>query len=285
MAKFPAMPIWTDAFIADTTHLSAAQTGALIMLLIIAWRSPDGKLPDDDAVLARYARMGKRTWLANKEIILAGWYQDELQKWCQPRLLDERKNAELNRSQRVQAGRASALKYKNRHSTSVVDPLQRNDNVPKPKPKPISSLRSDIEKKEKIKKRKKSVLAETEKSFDEFWQSYPTNQIPKGSKAKAKQSYLRLIASGVPPAVIAEGSKRYGDYLRQSGAYSKHAVTWLNARGWEDEYVFDNCAGTRVIDGVAYTPTSEYRKKIMAEEAERKAKAEEEAKNEQNRGK
>ncbi|ACL63205.1 DUF1376 domain-containing protein [Methylobacterium nodulans] len=45
MSAYPSLPLFTDAFIADTGHLSAAETGAYLMLLMVAWRSPGCSLP------------------------------------------------------------------------------------------------------------------------------------------------------------------------------------------------------------------------------------------------
>lgn len=55
MAEFPALPLYTDALLADCGHLSDAEFGLYLRLLIQMWRSPsaDGCLPDDDAWLAR----------------------------------------------------------------------------------------------------------------------------------------------------------------------------------------------------------------------------------------
>jgi len=47
MAEFPALPIWTDAYLADTLDLSAEQHGVYVLLLMIAWRRPSCTLPDD----------------------------------------------------------------------------------------------------------------------------------------------------------------------------------------------------------------------------------------------
>lgn len=132
MAEFPALPLFTDAFIGDTMHLSAAQTGAYLMLLMAAWRSKDCKLPDDDKMLARMARMDARLWAANKDVVMAFWSQDETQKWYQRRLIDERKYVEAKREQNIRAGNASALKRNGRHSTDVINPLQPETNQPTP---------------------------------------------------------------------------------------------------------------------------------------------------------
>ena len=50
MAEFPAMQIWTDAYLGDTSHLSTTEHGAYFLLLMAMWRN-GGSLPNDDAML------------------------------------------------------------------------------------------------------------------------------------------------------------------------------------------------------------------------------------------
>lgn len=128
MAQFPALPLFTDAFISDTTHLSASQTGAYLMLLIVAWRTHDCKLPDDDRLLARYARMDLRTWKANRDTVMAFWKKDDMGNWYQARLLDERKYVSDMSIKNSIAGKISALKRKERHPTNVPTEFQQNSN-------------------------------------------------------------------------------------------------------------------------------------------------------------
>lgn len=133
MAEFPALPLFTDAFIADTTHLNATQTGAYLMLLIVAWRTKTGKLPNDDKILARYARMDVRSWKSNKDLILSFWKTDEAGDLYQDRLLDERENVAAHRRKNVEAGKASALKRKNRGSTNApTKPQPKGSTLPFP---------------------------------------------------------------------------------------------------------------------------------------------------------
>ncbi|UEM08088.1 DUF1376 domain-containing protein (plasmid) [Skermanella rosea] len=90
MAEFSALPLFTDAYLADTRHLTTLQHGAYLLMIMTAWRSPDCALPDNDAFLARITGLDKRTWNANKETLLAFWRLNDEQKWVQGRLLDER---------------------------------------------------------------------------------------------------------------------------------------------------------------------------------------------------
>lgn len=143
MAEFPALPIFTDAFIADTLHLSAAQTGGYLMLLMCAWRTKDCSLPNDDVRLAAFSRMDKRSWMANREVIMSFWALNSSGQWIQKRLIDERKHAEDKRDQCSLAGKVSALKKKGRHSTNVPTDVPTELQPPTlPTPYPLNAVGS-----------------------------------------------------------------------------------------------------------------------------------------------
>lgn len=65
MAEAPIMPLATDAYLADTTHLSTVEHGAYLLLLMTLWRA-GGRLPNDPRKLARFARLSpsqfRRVW-------------------------------------------------------------------------------------------------------------------------------------------------------------------------------------------------------------------------------
>lgn len=124
MAEFPALPIWTDAWLSDTRHLTASEQGAYFLLIITAWRMHDCALPDDDRLLSRWAAMDMRTWLRHKKIVLGFWDLGNDQKWRQAKLCDVRKDVEYVRSQKSAAGRSSSLIRKERRQRL----LQQNSN-------------------------------------------------------------------------------------------------------------------------------------------------------------
>lgn len=140
MAEFPALPLWTDAYLGDTTHLNATEHGAYLLLLMTAWRSTDGTLPDDDKLLARYARCDTRQWKKLRAVI-EPFFTLKNGKWRQGRLTDEREAVRQLRERQAAKGRASALKRKGRHLTGVQsgsDPaepeLNRASTSPTPTP-------------------------------------------------------------------------------------------------------------------------------------------------------
>lgn len=118
MAEFPALPLWTDAYLGDTTHLTTMEHGAYLLLLMTAWRSASVELPDDDKLLARYARCNAGQWKRLRPI-LAPFFRIKNGKWTQGRLNDEAKAVRERKDKAAQAGRASALKRQGRHSTDV----------------------------------------------------------------------------------------------------------------------------------------------------------------------
>jgi uncharacterized protein YdaU (DUF1376 family) len=147
MAEFPALPLFTDAYLGDTTHLSTLEHGAYLLLLIVSWRSPGCALADDDALLARYTRLTRDKWRKVRPI-LEPFFTVRDGYWHQARLQDELQHLQSRRKQQSEAGSASAaaksLKRTNRGSTTVGKPLQRNGNDRStPIPTPIIPLSND----------------------------------------------------------------------------------------------------------------------------------------------
>mgnify|MGYP003148400954 CR=1 FL=1 len=57
MAELPFMPLWTDAYLADTDHLSFEQHGIYLKLLMLIWRTPGCQVPNDQAWIERRMRL------------------------------------------------------------------------------------------------------------------------------------------------------------------------------------------------------------------------------------
>lgn len=71
----PWMPLYVGDYIADTAHLTAAESGAYLHLIMHYWMK--GGLPDDDRLLSRIAKMTPEQWQESRETVRAffsdGW--------------------------------------------------------------------------------------------------------------------------------------------------------------------------------------------------------------------
>ena len=112
MAEFPALPLWTDAYLADTTHLTRDQHGAYLLLMMAAWRHKDCSLPDDDDYLMKVVKSTKRGFGTIKRDVIHAFWRLEDGRWKQDRLLKERKFVELRTQQRRNAAHSKWLKNK-----------------------------------------------------------------------------------------------------------------------------------------------------------------------------
>lgn len=137
MAEFPALPLFTDAYLGDTTHLTTIEHGAYLLLLIVMWRAKDCQLPDDDHRLARWARCTGGQWKRLRPA-LEPFFAIDNGVWKQKRLTDEYNHVRQVRESQRANGLASALKRKGRHATTVA-PSVNEASTPSPSPTPIIS--------------------------------------------------------------------------------------------------------------------------------------------------
>lgn len=130
LADFPYLPLWTDAYLADTTHLRTEEHGAYLLLLFSAWRTADCSLPDDDDVLSRVAGLSLSKWQTMKSTIMAFWRLNKKRKrWEQKRLKNERKNS----AKKSALGRRSAVSGWNKRKSEQANAL-RSQCYPEPEP-------------------------------------------------------------------------------------------------------------------------------------------------------
>ncbi len=108
MAQLPIMPLYTDAFIGDTLHLSPSEMGSYLLLLLAMWRA-GGSLPDDDATLRRISRVSANNWPRVRDNLRA-MLTIEDGRVTQKRLHAEFKKVTERHVRRVEAGKKSRVK-------------------------------------------------------------------------------------------------------------------------------------------------------------------------------
>lgn len=102
------MPLHIEAYMADTLHLSAAEHGAYMLLIMRYWK--DGGLPTDERMVQRYSRLSPEQWAESRDVLAAffdeGWrhkrIDEELAKADE--IIEKRRNAALNRHERSKSG-------------------------------------------------------------------------------------------------------------------------------------------------------------------------------------
>ena len=140
MAEFPYLPLWTDAYLADTVHLTNEEHGIYLRLLMAAWRTVDCALPMDDRRLARTVGLSLNEWAAVKETILE-FFTLEDGRYKQKRLFREREILVSRKRSGSKGGKTAQANRKQNSSSRArtPDPDPHPDSEPEPEPQPENS--------------------------------------------------------------------------------------------------------------------------------------------------
>jgi uncharacterized protein YdaU (DUF1376 family) len=93
----PWMPLYVGDYLGDTGHLTTAQHGAYLLLMMHYWRK--GELPDDDRQLCKITKLPLKTWCEYRATLQVFFYEG----WKHKRI-----DAELAKMMRVSEKRAIA---------------------------------------------------------------------------------------------------------------------------------------------------------------------------------
>lgn len=225
MAALPYMQFYVADYLADTTHLTAEEHGAYMLLLFSYWQT--GKPLRIDR-LATVARIPNERWPSVADTLSEFFHVTETH-WVQFRVEADLEAVNSKVVTASNAGKASArakaLKKQqelNDRSTSVDDPLQRNGN------------HKDTDTDTDTDKNKNNTPPMVDDLFPKFWKMYPN----KKGKAAAEKAWKKLkvtadlfgqIAEGLAAQVVCEA------WVKDAGQFIPHPATWLNGKRWEDE--------------------------------------------------
>ncbi len=101
--KRPWMPLYVADYLAKTSHLTAAESGAYLHLLMYYWTH--SQLPTDEDALARIARLNSRAWRKSRKHIKV-YFDDQ---WRNPRM-------EHEIAQAIEISKRNSARAKLRHS-------------------------------------------------------------------------------------------------------------------------------------------------------------------------
>jgi uncharacterized protein YdaU (DUF1376 family) len=221
MSERPFMQLYVSDFIGDTLHLSTEQIGAYMLLLMAMWNA-GGKLPSDEAKLARVARLSVKKWKTIADDLIQ-FFDVDAGHISHNRLTKELQKSESKSHSRASAGaaggNAKALKDKEaRVANAMPRPQHLPDTITREE---SSSLRSE----EKARAPQVDLHAEFDR---EIWPIYPHKvgkPVALSAFVKARQrASLETILPGLR-AYVGKTDDRPWCNLS----------TWLNQDRWNDQ--------------------------------------------------
>ena len=139
MSKAPSMPMYWDAYLADTTHLTTEEHGAYLLLLAAMWRR-NGVVPDNDRDNARILGLTVAKWKRTKARLLQFLVVKD-GNITQKKLLEIWENTQekiaVNAANGAKGGRAAASKIKDLSQANAANPVKPKSTIPEPEPEPI----------------------------------------------------------------------------------------------------------------------------------------------------
>jgi uncharacterized protein YdaU (DUF1376 family) len=211
VAEFPAIPLWTDAYLADTRHLSTEEHGAYLLLMMEAWRRPGCNLPDEDALLARLSGLSVARWAEVKPVVMAFWKRDGRSKtWSQKRLSLEK--GYVSKQSQLQRDRAAKRWTGKKKDDATALPDECRSDAPTPTPTPIV-------KEEPKGSSKKTVSPQKGERLAQDW------RLPKEWGEWA-------VAEGLDEVSVRREADKFRDYWHaksgKDAAKVKWEATWRN---------------------------------------------------------
>lgn len=136
MSQAPSMPMYWDAYLADTTHLTTEEHGAYLLLLGAMWRR-NGWVPDDDRDCARIVGLSPLKWRRFKERMgpVLTYVNGEITQKNLLKIWEKtQEKIEKNRANGAKGGRPESNKNNNiaKANGSVSD--NPNESIPEPEP-------------------------------------------------------------------------------------------------------------------------------------------------------
>ncbi len=225
MSQMPSMPVFPDALMSDTADLSTEEFGAYCLILFATWRNNGRPFPDEDARLARIARMSKGRWTGRIRDVIAKFFDLSDGVWRQKRLEKEwnycAEKAAISRENGAHGGRPKSLKDNESENPAgfLQEPALTLTHTPLESPNGLS--RSSAAKRAR----------ELESEFEKIWPLFPKRK-DKGHALKAfiaarKSTSLDLIEAGIN-RFRHESEGIETQYIAYPGS-------WLNGKGWLDE--------------------------------------------------
>ena len=146
MAQFPALPLWTDAYLADTTHLSDAEHGRYLQIIIHMWRAPQCRLPNNNSFLSRKFNRSPEAIEIEIKPIMQEFFKCDGNWWTHKRLVHERKYLEEQSLKQSARAKVRWDKEKGIYRGNATSRISRSDATSgiAPTPTPVKEKKEQV---------------------------------------------------------------------------------------------------------------------------------------------
>lgn len=204
MAEFAALPLFTDSWIADTAHLTRIERGLYFDLIVLMWRTPECRVPNDMAWLMRRLQCAENERETLSMIIEEFTVGDGNFRW-QKRLKKEFDYVRKNSKKQSVAAKSRWNKDK-KHATAYAEAMPEQEswhgsgNAPTPTPTPTPT---PIEVDRLSSAREASETLERQLREAAGWQSEPSPGLCVTGEIEALISAGAILEIDVLPVVRA----------------------------------------------------------------------------------
>ena len=111
-------------------------------------------------------------------------------------------------------------------------------------------------KKKKVsnKEEERKEKSDYSENFLEFWKSWTPYKTGKGSKADAKEIYLK-IRKEIDHETLSKSSTEYCKFCKETDCNTKNVFRWLKKRGWDDDYTIPTKGNGSPDNKASYSST------------------------------
>ncbi|MBY5465266.1 YdaU family protein [Rhizobium leguminosarum] len=204
------MPLHIADYLADTGHLTATEHGAYLLLIMHYWQN--GRLPENERVIARIAKLTPEQWDESRDMLAMlfgpGWTHKridaELSKADE--IIEKRRAAAESRYSKGKkdTSDANAMHVQSKCSDTGVPPFTDNHS---------SSLRSEDAR---------------APEFDQFWEVYPN----KVGEPAARKAFSKAIVRATAAEII-RGASEYA--AKTDDRQWCNPTKWLSEDRWKDQ--------------------------------------------------
>ncbi len=229
MAEFPALPVFTDAYMRDCWHLSDAEHGRYFLLLMLIWQTPQCRIPNDREWISRKMRRSPEVFDLELKPLIDEFCKTDGNWITQKRLSKEFEYLTARSKKQRASAKARWQKEKTSCQTDASRHASGNAPTPTPTPTPIEEKNNTL-----VRKR----TDEDPEGFTDFWAAYP-----KRDGSADRKGAVRAFGAAVKRAdrsAIMDGLRQFADAMAARGKtgteFIPQARTWLNGNRWEETY-------------------------------------------------